>query len=194
MQALCNSVPVCLQKIAATVLITLSIVPVYRYPLDYASINCKHVGNESSHMNRFRQLFGATKPLIGMIHVRATPGSPTSLHSVDELVEFACQEAELYRLCHVDAVLVENMHDRPYAIKSSPGKQVLWSYDELRNHCVSIELISVMTRVCCDVRKVLGSRFPIGVQLLACQNREALAVAMAAALNFIRTENFVFGD
>ena len=42
------------------------------------------------------------------------------------------------------------------------------------------------------VRAALHSTVPVGVQILAAANREALAVAAASDLQFIRAEGFVF--
>jgi len=47
-----------------------------------------------------------------------------------------------------------------------------------------------MTAVAVELRK--GIRLPIGIQILAGANKEALAVALAARLDFIRTEGFIF--
>ncbi|KAI1293723.1 hypothetical protein HDE_06629 [Halotydeus destructor] len=128
-------------------------------------------------MIRFRQLFAdcSKRPaVIAMVHARALPGTPNSTHSVQELVDIACSEAQVYKDFEVDGILVENMHDVPYVLNSKP------------------EVTAVMTRICLEVKKILPEK-PVGVQVLACQNKEALAVAMAAGLQFVRVENFVFG-
>ena len=49
-----------------------------------------------------------------------------------------------------------------------------------------------MTKVGAEIRR----NFPdstIGAQILSCGNKEALSVALAADLDFIRCESFVFG-
>ncbi|XP_073411145.1 uncharacterized protein F13E9.13, mitochondrial-like [Dendrobates tinctorius] len=48
-----------------------------------------------------------------------------------------------------------------------------------------------MAAVCAAVRQTCP-RLPLGVQVLACGNQQALAVALAAGLDFIRAEGFVF--
>lgn len=51
-----------------------------------------------------------------------------------------------------------------------------------------------MTRVAIELRKAVNNRdLPIGIQILAGGNKQALAVAKAAQLQFIRAEGFVFG-
>ena len=61
-----------------------------------------------------------------------------------------------------DSVLVENMHDIPY----------------MHTHEVGPEVVSAMTRACSRVRHVFDTG-PVGVQILAGANKQALAVAMA---------------
>ncbi|KAL1456328.1 hypothetical protein WDU94_001067 [Cyamophila willieti] len=69
------------------------------------------------------------------------------------------------------------MHDIPYVLESDSGPEVT----------------AMMTRVCSEVRKLLHSTMPVGVQILAGCNKAALATAQAAGLDFIRAEGFVFG-
>ncbi len=111
--------------------------------------------------------------VVGMIHVGALPGTPRSESGVDELAERAAREAALYRECGADGVLVENMHDTPYLRRS-----------------VGPEIVAAMAVVCRAVRE--EARLPSGVQVLAAANAEALAVAHAAGLDFIRAEGFAF--
>lgn len=119
------------------------------------------------------ELFGKRCAVIGMVHLPASPGTPHARAGVDQTVVGACREAELLAACGVDAILIENMHDRPY----------------LRGR-VGPEVVSVMTAAACAIRG--GVDLPCGVQVLAAANEEALAVAFAAGLDFIRAEGFVF--
>jgi uncharacterized protein len=57
------------------------------------------------------------------------------------------------------------------------------------------EVVATMTAATIEVKKVLEqarTNIPLGVQVLACGGREALAIAKAANCNFIRNEGFVF--
>ncbi|CAB4070334.1 unnamed protein product [Lepeophtheirus salmonis] len=67
------------------------------------------------------------------------------------------------------------MHDIPYLKKVGP------------------EIVSAMTAVATTIRKEVPSSLPIGVQILAGANKEALSVAHAANLQYIRAEGYVFG-
>lgn len=109
-----------------------------------------------------------------MIHVEALPGTPASKWPVQKIAEKSLEEALLLQTSGVDALLIENMHDVPYLKKT-----------------VGPEIVAAMTVVATELRKKLC--LPIGIQILAGANREALAVAQAANLNFIRAEGFVFG-
>ncbi len=70
--------------------------------------------------------------------------------------------------------MIENMHDVPYL-----------------NQQVGPEITAMMTVAAQEIRKVAS--LPIGIQVLAAANKEALAIAQAAQLDFIRAEGFVFG-
>ena len=111
--------------------------------------------------------------VVGMIHVGALPGTPAARLGVAELVESARQEARLLVDAGVNGLAVENMHDTPY-LRGGVGP----------------EIVAVMTLVAAAVRA--ESRLPTGVQILAGANREAVAVALAAGLDFARVEGFAF--
>lgn len=118
-------------------------------------------------------LFSSPKPVIGVIHVGALPGTPRSTQSVSELVRSAHGEAKIYRECGVDGVIIENMHDVPY----------------LRGE-VGPEIVAAMTAIGTEVKNECG--LPTGIQILAGANIEAMAVAHAAGLDFIRAEGYAY--
>lgn len=115
-----------------------------------------------------------SKALIGMVHVRALPGAPGASLSIEEVVTTAGDEARVLAHAGFDALIVENMHDRPY-VHGEHGP----------------ETVAAMTRVALAVRESAPA-LPLGVQVLSGGNREALAIALAADGTFIRCENFVF--
>ncbi|XP_069463180.1 uncharacterized protein F13E9.13, mitochondrial-like [Ambystoma mexicanum] len=123
---------------------------------------------------KFLQLFGKVKPaIIGMVHARALPGTPGGRLPISSIVEEACLEAEIYKDAGIDGLIVENMHDVPYSL------------------CIGPEVTAAMTAICAAVRQTC-SRLPLGIQILSCANQQAMAVALASGLDFIRTEGFVF--
>lgn len=118
-------------------------------------------------------LFSNSKPVIAVIHVGALPGTPASSKSVAELIADAAREAAVYRDGGVDAIIIENMHDVPY-LRCEVGP----------------EIVAAMTIVGQTVKTESG--LPTGIQILAGANIEAMAVAAAANLDFIRAEGYVF--
>ena len=111
--------------------------------------------------------------IIGMVHALALPGTPRYGGGMEAVLERATEEARAYRQAGVDAVMVENMHDVPY-LKGAVGP----------------EITAAMALVARTVKAESG--LPTGLQILAGANREALAVACATGLDFIRVEGFVF--
>ena len=67
-------------------------------------------------MERFRRVFGTSKPVIAMVHLGALPGSP--LHDAEAglegLVEGARADLSALQAAGVDAVMFGNENDRPY--------------------------------------------------------------------------------
>lgn len=121
----------------------------------------------------FRECFGAPRALVGMLHVGALPGTPSAVHSVEELIEGTLAEARVYRDAGFTALAIENMHDRPY-LKGGVGP----------------EITAAMTALAREVKRETG--LVLGIQVLAAANREALAIAHASGADFVRVEGFVF--
>lgn len=119
------------------------------------------------------RLIGRPKALIGMVHVPALPGTPGGSTPVAGLCAHAAAEARALARAGFDALLIENMHDAPYVTGHGP------------------ETVAAMTAAALAVRDAAPD-LPLGVQVLAAGNREALAVALACGGSFIRCENFVF--
>jgi membrane complex biogenesis BtpA family protein len=120
-----------------------------------------------------RPLFRAARPVVAMLHLGALPGTPASTQSLREIEARALREAAIFRDEGVDGLLLENMHDTPYLCGG-----------------VGPEIVAAMAVVARAVKEF--SRLPCGVQVLAAANKEALAVAHAAGLEFIRAEGFAF--
>ena len=123
--------------------------------------------------NTMSALFSRNKPVIGVIHVGALPGTPRSLQAVSELITSAKRESKIYKESGVDGVIVENMHDVPYL----RGK-------------VGPEIVAAMTAIGIEVKNECA--LPVGIQILAGANLEAIAVAHAAGLDFIRAEGYAY--
>jgi membrane complex biogenesis BtpA family protein len=109
-----------------------------------------------------------------MVHVGALPGTPRNNQNIQSIISNALTDAKTLQQEGVDAIAIENMHDRPYL-----------------NRKVGPEIVATMAAVACALKKEIS--IPLGVQILAGANKEALAVAFAAGFDFIRAEGFVFG-
>ncbi len=120
-----------------------------------------------------KKIFNIEKPIIGMIHIEALPGTPNYKGDVNSIIKKAKKEAQIYKDTGIDSIMIENMHDVPY----------------LKNH-VGPEITSLMSIVGYEIKNLTG--LPTGIQILAGANKEALASANAAGLDFIRAEGFVF--
>lgn len=113
------------------------------------------------------------KSVIGMIHIHPLPGTPNYSGNLKSVIDTAIEEAEIYQDSGIDAIMIENMHDVPY-LKRNVGP----------------EIISVMAVIANEIK--MRIELPMGIQILAGANKEALSVALAADLQFIRAEGFVF--
>ncbi len=124
-------------------------------------------------MEAFTRLFPVKGAIIGVIHLRALPGTALYDGRDNLIFDQAIREAKLYRKAGVDGIIVENMHDTPY----------------LRNE-VGHEISTMMAVISRAVKQ--EAKLPCGVQVLAGANDAAMAVAKAGELDFIRVEGFVF--
>ncbi len=114
------------------------------------------------------------KKLIAMVHVLPLPGTPRYGGSVQNIIDKALEEAEIYRYAGVDAIMIENMHDVPY-LKREVGHE-----------------ISTMMALIAEKIKS-ATKLPVGMQILAGANIAAISAAHTAGIDFIRAEGFVFG-
>jgi uncharacterized protein len=124
-------------------------------------------------LTAFRECFGAPRALIGVLHVGALPGTPSAFHPIETLIRQTLAEARVYRDAGLTALVIENMHDRPY-LKGAVGP----------------EITAAMTALAREVKRETG--LVIGIQVLAGANRAAIAVAHAAGAEFVRVEGFVY--
>ncbi|MBT8273744.1 MAG: BtpA/SgcQ family protein [Bacteroidia bacterium] len=124
-------------------------------------------------MQKFKSKFESDTAIIGVIHVQALPGTPKNSLEPNAIIDHAIKEATIYKDAGIDAIMIENMHDVPY-LKGSVGH----------------EITALMTLIGHEVKS--NTQLNTGIQILAAANKEALAAAKAANLDFIRAEGFVF--
>jgi membrane complex biogenesis BtpA family protein len=119
------------------------------------------------------KVFELNKPIIGMIHVDPLPGTPNYRKSVKKIISRAVSQAIIYKDSGIHAVSIENMHDAPYL-----------------NRQVGHEISTLMSIIAYEIKKI--TNIPVGIQILAGANKEALAAAHSSEVDFIRAEGFVF--
>jgi membrane complex biogenesis BtpA family protein len=118
-------------------------------------------------------LFASRKPVIGMIHLDALPGTPASRNEIRTIRKNALHDAKMLGEAGVHGLMLENMHDTPFLCGG-----------------VGPEIVAAMAIIAREVKML--SKLPCGIQILAAANKEALAVAHAASLDFVRVEGFAF--
>ena len=118
-------------------------------------------------MDRFKDIFEAEKPLIGVLHLAPLPGSPGFAGDLQVIKDRAVREAALLAEAGYDGLIVENYGDLPF-----------------HKDRVDAETIAAMTLVCDAVR--VAVQIPVGVNVLRNDYASALAVAAVSDLAFIR--------
>ncbi|NHK31117.1 MAG: BtpA/SgcQ family protein [Asgard group archaeon] len=123
-------------------------------------------------LQSFHALFSNTsKPIIGMIHLPALPGSPKHTLDFDEISSHALSDLNYLIKSGVDGVLVENFHDNPF-LKSE------------------IPLLTLIPFTLLVQRIAQNSTIPVGVNLLRNACEQALTVASFTGADFIRCNFF----
>ena len=111
--------------------------------------------------------------LIGMVHLLPLPGAAGYDGCLQRIMAAALADALIYKENGFDAILIENMHDVPYL-------------------CGRVEPETTAAMAVIAQALKCQTQLPLGIQILAGANLEALAAAVAASLDFIRVEGYVF--
>jgi membrane complex biogenesis BtpA family protein len=110
---------------------------------------------------------GRARAVIGMVHLRALPGSPRWDGDMAALVRAALADARALAEGGADAILVENHGDVPFTARR-----------------VDAATVAGMAVVIGELRREIA--LPIGVNVLKNDVRSALAVAAATGARFVR--------
>src|SRR6266568_693761 len=112
-------------------------------------------------------VFGTRKPVIGMLHVPALPGSPQNKLRLNAIIDWVLTDAEALAGGGADGLMIENFGDVPFYPRRVPPHTVAF-----------------MTALGRELRR----RFdvPLGVNVLRNDSASALAVAAAVDAAFIR--------
>jgi len=113
------------------------------------------------------ELFGTNKPVIGVIHLLAMPGSPGFNGQLDIAFERAEQEAASLASGGVNGIIIENFFDVPF----TKGR-------------VDTSTACAMTIAAQRVKAISG--LPLGINVLRNDAKTALAIAGVVDAQFIR--------
>ena len=116
---------------------------------------------------RLVDLFKAIKPVIGMLHIPALPGSPRNTLSLNAIVDWVLKDAEALAAGGIDGMILENFGDVPFY----PG--------QVPPHTVAF--LTILGR---EVRQRFDR--PLGINVLRSNASSAVAIAAAVGAEFIR--------
>lgn len=123
-----------------------------------------------------KDIFNIKKPIIGMIHLRALPGSPnysSSNINMKNIIEIAVKEAKLLEKAGVDGLQIEN----------------IWDYPFVKGEEIGHETTASMTAAAIKVKEAVN--IPIGINCHLNGGKQALAVAKAVDAKWIRVFEWV---
>ena len=114
------------------------------------------------------EILGLQKPVIGMLHVPALPGSPNNTLSLKDIIQWVITDATALVNGGIDALIIENYGDVPFYRERVPAHTATF-----------------LTTVGCAVKSHFES-VPLGINVLRNDAVTALAVAAAVQADFIR--------
>jgi membrane complex biogenesis BtpA family protein len=117
--------------------------------------------------------FWEQRPLIGMVHLPALPGSAGDTgQGLEPVIKRAVADARALEAGGAGAIIIENFFDAPFAKDTVPPHTV-----------------AAMTRAVLAVRRT--TQLPLGVNVLRNDARSALAIAHICDAQFIRVNVWV---
>lgn len=116
-------------------------------------------------------IFPQKKPIIGVVHLPALPGSPYYSKDLDEISKFAISDARSLEEGGCDGLIIENYWDQPFLEK------------------MAVETIASMTKIAYVIKKNVS--LPIGISALRNDPFAGLAIAHAIGGEFIRVNVFI---
>lgn len=120
-------------------------------------------------LSGFRDMFGVSKPIIGMIHLWPLPGSPGYAgYGMDVVIEHALEDADALVENGVDGLIVENMWDLPYYVGTDTPLETMT--------CQAVAAHKVVEHV----------GVPVGINVVHNGGEVEMAIAVASGADFIR--------
>lgn len=123
--------------------------------------------------NTLDQIFGVSKPIIGVIHLGPLPGAPRyDGDDVQGVYDACAQDAAVLAEGGVDGIIVENAFDLPYS----------------RPERIGFETVAGLTAACLSAQQ--ATNVPIGITCVANGVIPGLAVAKAVGARWIRANQW----
>lgn len=119
----------------------------------------------------FEEIFGTSKPVIGVIHLLPLPGSPNWDGQMEPMLLRAEQEASSLASGGAHGIIIENFFDSPFT----------------KNH---VDTATACAMTLAAKRVMTVCQLPIGINVLRNDGMTALAVATAVGAKFIRVNVF----
>jgi membrane complex biogenesis BtpA family protein len=125
-------------------------------------------------LSALSELFGQSKPMIGVIHLRPLPGAPRYDGSpVRDIYAAAAADARTLADGGIDGIIIENASDLPFS----------------RPEDIGPETVAALTAACIEVRSVVPT--PLGITCVANGVIPALAIAKAVGARWVRANQWV---
>lgn len=118
-------------------------------------------------VNGLLSLFTNEKPVIGMLHLPALPGSPQNKLPVEAILEWVLEDAGALANGGIDGLMLENFGDIPFYPRRVPAHTVAF-----------------MTAIGREIKRRFD--LPLGINVLRNDAESAVAIASAVPGEFIR--------
>ena len=136
-------------------------------------IDIKRLGKKMIN-EKLQNLFNKKKIVIGVVHLRPLPGSPSyGGESIENIYDFALKDTESYLNGGFDGIIVENHGDIPFSKPDNIGPE-------------TVSIMSVITNKLHENFK----KITFGINVLANDAISAIAVAKASNASFIRVNQY----
>ncbi len=121
--------------------------------------------------SNFNKLWNGKKPVIGMVHVKALPGTPNGNMAFNEILQCAIDDAKALAEGGVHAIMIENQFDTPFLVGDKIGS----------------ETVAFLTAITQEISRQVDVALGINVHMNGA--KQALAIAAACGAKFIRCFN-----
>ncbi|MRG88139.1 BtpA/SgcQ family protein [Salinibacillus xinjiangensis] len=124
--------------------------------------------------NYIKEIFDTERAIIGMVHLKPLPGAPYyNGESLKKVYDFAMSDVHALENAGVDGIIIENAWDIPFSKPEDIG----------------FETVAAMSTITEKIKQ--QTHLKIGINCLANGALQALAVAKATEVSFVRVNQWV---